>query len=224
MRGFVSLTAVVIVATVLLAAPANAHHDGTTEQPTLRTERVYFKCVDDLKVQNVPALQGTYPTWSTEPPAGSVTDGGGCGQYENLLTNADPNNPFDLVVKGTFTGNLDAINVELHNIYVGTARTDGNFNLRARLYIDGLEYANQGPVSVTPEPSSTGISEKLTYSFSEIGFKDEHGDGTIEREIGIYVGSFTEIQSIWVWDTTEVPAGLTFNPATLERPIMPTAG
>lgn len=210
------------LAVATVAVPASAHHDGTEEQPTLRTERVYFKCVDGLKAQNVPALQGTYPTWSTEPPAGSVTDGEGCGQYENLLTNANNDNPFDLVVKGTFTGNLDAINVELHNIYVGTARDTGNFDLRAKLYIDGFEYANVGPVTVNPEPSDTGISEKLTYSFRDIGLTGEHGDGTIEREVAIYVGSFTEIQSIWVWDTTEVPAGLTFNPETLEQPSIIT--
>lgn len=211
-----------LIVSILVAsattAPAAAHHDGTEEQPTLRTERVYFKCEGDLKVQNVAALQGNYPTWSTEPPAGSVTDGEGCGQYENLLTvNNNTDNPYDVVFRGTFTGNLDTINVEAHNIYLGTPRAGLPFLLAVRLFIDGtLVYTNSDPIEIMPEPSETGISEKFALSFVGIGLNNEHGDGTIEREIKLHLMSYNEYQSAWVWDTTEVPSGLTFNPETLE--------
>lgn len=216
MRRLVPLIALV-VAVSALALPARAHHDGTDEQPTLRTERTFLKCVDGLKVQNIPALQGSYPTWSPEPPAGSVQDGEGCGQYENLLSNSDPENPFDLVMKGTFTGNLDTINVELHNIYVGTPRATGNFLIAVDLTIDGEQtVATEDPVTINPVPSSTGISEEISFSVTDIGLLTEHGDGTTEREIRLSIAGFNEYQSAWVWDTTEVPAGLTFNPDSLE--------
>lgn len=204
----------------MLAVPAGAHHDGTEEQPTLRTERVYFKCAGDQKVQNIPALQGNYPTWSTEPPPGSFTAGNGCGQYENLLSvNNNSDNPYDLVVRGTFTGNLDTINVEAHNVYLGSPRVAPPFFLGARLFVDGeLRYSTplNSPIEIFPVVSETGISEKIALSFTGIGLKNEHGDGTIEREVKLHLISYNEYQSIWVWDASEVPSGLTFNPETLE--------
>ncbi len=52
----------------------------------------------------------------------------------------------------------------------------------------------------------------------------EDGDGTQQRKITLVLGSFTEIQGLWVWDSTDAPSGITFNPETLEATQLPVAG
>jgi hypothetical protein len=48
------------------------------------------------------------------------------------------------------------------------------------------------------------------------GFASEDGDGTTEHSIVVSIDSATATQNaFWAWDTTEVPSGISFNPATL---------
>lgn len=109
--------------------------------------------------------------------------------------------------------------------------------MRVRLLIDGEELlTNAGRNAVvTPVLSSTGASEYLEFSITNLGFANdvldangnvvdvntgglakEDGDGTAERSVMLVLDSaVAEQASGWVWDTTEVPSGITFNPPTL---------
>ena len=190
-----------------LAVPA-----GAQEVPTFRTERTYFKCLEGSKLQNVQVVQGTIPTWSTTPPAGSFTAGNGCGFYENAANAAGLNLEF----RGTFTGNLDNLSVELHDIFAGAERPNHRVLMRAVLTIDDEPLVETALQLFPTQASSTGISEKIAFTFTELNYADELGDGTQVHTIHFVVRGGTETQNLFVWDASEVPSGLTFNPTTLE--------
>ncbi len=211
-----ALSAILVLA---LAGPATADHGGI--HPTLRTEQSFFHCVGDTKVQNVSFYQGQVPSWNTTPPAGSVQAGHGCGYYEPLITNALPV-PFDAVWQGTFTGNLRDLTIELHRLLPAQGATVPN-RLTVAVLIDGEERLNNNNVTVTPVPSSNNASQSARITLTGLGYETEDADGTQQRTIRIQVGSWNETQSAWVFDSTEVPAGITFNPATPTGTILTAA-
>ena len=183
-----SSTAVLGVVLVLaLAGPAAADHGDI--HPVLRNERTWFRCTGATKLQNASVAQGQIPSRTTTAPAQSVQQGAGCGFYDNILavTNAT-GTVTGAVWEGTFTGNLDALTV------------------------DGVErYA--GDVAAAFTDSSTRASESTTFTFQRLRYLTEDGAGEVERTVRMQVESYNETQSAWVFDTTEVPAGIEFNPA-----------
>lgn len=97
-------------------------------------------------------------------------------------------------------------------------------------------------VTVTPTRGNSGATDLFEFSVTNIGFAEEildasgnvidvetggaaleDGNGTMEHTLRILLGinSFpgeepqTTGNTIWVWDTTEVPSGITFNPSSL---------
>lgn len=97
-------------------------------------------------------------------------------------------------------------------------------------------------VTVTPTRGNSGLTDLFEFSVTNIGFAKEivdasgnvtdvqtggaaleDGNGTREYTIRILVGldAFpgeepqTTGSTVWVWDTTEVPSGITFNPGSL---------
>jgi hypothetical protein len=209
------LPAIISTSLVLgsLAVPAAAQEPV----PTFRSERAYFNCSGDVKLQNVALLNGELPSWDTTAP-GSATLGNGCGMYENNLNQAGLNAEF----KGTFTGNLDNLTVEMHNMGVSNDPMDNKMRLIVQLVVDDEPLAETSAADFPTVRSSTGLTEKVTYTFTELNFDDEIGDGTQVHQVYLAVrSSGTETQSAWVWDASEVPAGVTFNPATLEQTQIP---
>jgi hypothetical protein len=233
-RPFVSLALVVIT-----GAPALATHGGI--HPTFRTQNVYFHCTGPTKVHaiNTTLAAGLVP-WNTTAPAQSYTQGAGCGTLDSPFYHADPTTPYDASFRGTFSGNLKNLTVRLHNLLLGRARTGDVTQLGVRLSIDGQDYLPLGMghgtlVDVTPTPSSTGATELLEFSITDIGsakeIKDaqgtvtdiqttgpvtEDGDGSVEREITLIVTPFYSTNNnAFVWDAIEIASGMTFNPATL---------
>jgi len=139
---------------------------------------------------------------------------------ENVDKSNDPS--FDAAFAGTFTGNLDTLTLEMHRIHGPTDRAyapllGGNFEGVISIKIDGEEIALTDSHFVAPvTESSTGASESFELSIQDLGFMVEEGDGTIERTIEIRLDHYySDTAGVWVWDTTEVPSGITFNPATL---------
>lgn len=234
MRSAVRVTLALCLA-ALAAGPAAATHGGI--HPTLRTERTYFTCVGDTKVQNVSMLNGQTPGWDTSAPTQSVQAGAGCGTADSALTNTSTvNNGHDGAWAGTFTGNLRDLTIEAHMIDLGASRTDDVFPALITLIIDGETWVERTTaLDVTLVRSSTGASGMAKFSITGLGkiteVKDsagnvidvktqglitEDGNGTAEHEITLGIRAYADYPTAWVWDTTEVPSGITFNPATLE--------
>ena len=111
------------------------------------------------------------------------------------------------------------------------------------IFPPGAQPNNGRVVTVTPVRSSTAASDLWEFSITNLGYAidifDEEGnlvdvetggmaledaDGVTEHNMVLYVGlhgtAFGQDPNghkvgAWVWDTTEVPSGLVFNPPTL---------
>ena len=96
-------------------------------------------------------------------------------------------------------------------------------------------------VSVTPTRVNSGATDLYEFSITNIGFaRDildadgkvidvetggmalENGNGTAEHTLRLFIGGGSTILGdpptglqFWVWDTSEVPSGITFNPTDL---------
>ena len=209
-RGGLSFAAGVLLLG-LLPGQAGAQE----EVPTFRTERVYFTCAGNIKLQNYALLNGEFPGWSTAQP-GSAALGNGCGMYENNQNMQGLNLEF----KGTFTGNLDNLTVELYDVYASQSRPDHILRMRAQLFVDEEMLAETEAMDFATVDS--GATQKLTYTFTELNYDDELGDGTQVHQVHVVArSSGQDTQSAWVWGAAEVPAGLTFNPPTPEAKTIP---
>ena len=226
MRPVLALLAA-LVAGLMTVSPASALHGptGVDFTPNDRLERVYFHCEGAAKLHS--SVQDASIPWNTTAPTQSVQAGAGCGTLDNGLWGNNQVSVQDSHFQGSFAGNIDKITVEAHNIYLGPGRQSGSFTVNVRLAIDGepiLGAAGKN-VTVTPVRSSTGASEMIKFTIKGLNLMNEAND--IEHDVlmtlngGAFVASAVvfpvhDSQSIWVYDTTEVPSGLTFNPLTTE--------
>ncbi|MGH2710025.1 MAG: hypothetical protein ACRDH9_02325 [Actinomycetota bacterium] len=226
MRPLLALLAA-LVAGLMSVSSASALHGptGVDFTPNDRLERVYFHCEGAAKLHNV-VTDGAIP-WNTTAPAQSVQQGAGCGSLDNGLWGNNQVSIQDSHFQGSFAGNIDKITVEAHNIYVGPGRQTASFTVNVRLAIDGepILGATGKNVTVTPVRSSTGASESIKFTITNLNLMNEAND--IEHDVlmtlngGVFVANAQvfpvhDSQSLWVYDTTEVPSGLTFNPLTTE--------
>lgn len=226
-----ALAAMLLGGVVSTAAPAGATHGGV--HPTFRNERAYFHCAGPTKVENVNNQGNALSSpWNTTAPAGSYTTGNGCGWLE---PGAATGGVADATYSGTFTGNIKSLTIEAHNLLL--SQVDGN-NIRRitiGLTIDDEPIVSGIFVDMTPVISSTGVSEKFLISVPNIGcakdvldadgnvvnvltdgFAAEEGDGTTQHQISLTLhSSYSDRGGAWVQDATEIPSGITFNPATL---------
>lgn len=213
------LRSALLVCLVLAAAvPASA-----TTTSTLRTERVYFECPDANKARLVNNLQGDYDGWSTDAPAESVQQGAGCGTSSTLFNDEQLSGTWD----DTFTGNLDSMTVEVHVIDAGLARhpSDPGYAVFPYLWIDGERVLDPAEsIRVQSVRSATQASTMLRFTITGIDRAEEDGDGETERTIKLQVGGTAGWNGVIVQGTTEVPSGITFNPAEPEATTIKVAG
>jgi hypothetical protein len=212
---------------LVFAGPAAADHGGV--HPTFRTEVNYFHCSGAAKVQNVAYSQGQIPSWNTTMPPGSVQQGHGCGYYDPLAPAGVAAGQIGVghpgaVWEGKSKGNLRDLTLELHRL-LPTAGAPLSNRLIVVVTIDGTVRLNNSNVVITPTNSSTNASHSAKITLTGLGYANEDGDGTQERTIRVQVGSYNETpQSAWVFDTTEVPAGITFNAASPSGTIVQPTG
>jgi hypothetical protein len=209
-----------LVAFLLVGSAAGAE----AVPPSFRSERVYFHCNGTTKAANVNSAQGVTATWNTTAPAASVTTGAGCGAADPTgLAGTGMESMYDAAFKGTFTGNVKSITVEAHMLLAGASQAAGNVGFHARLAIDGTEVipAANRLVRLVPTRSASGASHMVRFSVTGLQqfTEPEEGDGATERSYTLTLHSYYVDQNPvigWVYDTTEVPAGITFNPAATE--------
>jgi hypothetical protein len=215
----------VSAATGLLAATGATAAGPATYLP----QQAWFHCAA-TKVGNVGAVgaaTGGLPSWDTTRPTASVQSGAGCGSTNTPgFSGAGHAGLYDTVFAGTFTGNLRSMALELHSIYAGTGRADGNVGVAVEVAVDGVIYkvtATPAVVRVKAEPSATKLSEKVVFTLTGFPVFDDknrdripdEGPGTTQRAITIKVRhGFIDANPLgaFVYDTTEVPSGVTFNP------------
>jgi hypothetical protein len=232
-------TASVLLAGALaLGAVATTDGEDLTDHPCYDTEtaalaypeqQVWFH-EGDSKLGNVDAAAHPF---DTEAPTASVQEGAGAGQYSGTAAYRGEVNTVEgtydsveTVFAGTFTGCIDTLLLDMYSfdpVNRSSTAADARPNAHQfylRVDIDGVTIFEQGPVesgttygneAMGPNLSKAGIElGSLIEQFAEFGLLDDlAGEHTVEVAIAPwYVNTG---HAVYVWDTTEVPSGMTFN-------------
>lgn len=232
--ALLALTAATLAAAEpALDAEAEAHcqviRGAETEDPGDDVEAcrqdVWFHSAG-VPVDNVDNAQGTFAVWDTEPPAASVTAGAGNGALANSALHQsvaafDERGAF--VAGGTFDGAIDAVAVELYLFTPGTNIDDpgnpvvrGDFSIDAELIIDDVSVSSIDDRVVALEPAGDAV-QRISFAFRDVSDVLELlGDLGDEHTVEVRVHGTAIVSDVAaiVYDTTEVPAGMVFNPPT----------
>lgn len=238
MRTRIALLAVLTLAvgSVAFADPvvspdAEPHCELIRGTETEATEDDIEACRSDVwfhdagtKVDNLDNAQGTFASWDATPPDTSVTGGAGAGA---LATSASHQNgtPFDeresFVAAGTIEGALDAIAVELYLFPpAGMAQGETVFRVDAELEVDGQSLATIGDRTVAMETAGDAV-QRIRFSFTDLAdlieqyheFELVNALGTThEVKLTVHGTGIATSGAVFVYDTTEVPAGMVINP------------
>ena len=161
-----------------------------------------------------------YPSWNTTAPTESVQAGAG-GGYLSLAAysqNTDYTDPKGAVTfRGSFTGNLDNIAAKLF-LFSPARQADATQAVSMRLTIDGT-VIYQTADAADRTPLSPGGDAVLQTTFAFIDLYKAMGDAGLElgeavtHSIELTIGNWFTVNdnALYVYDTTEVPAGLIFN-------------
>lgn len=235
MRRRTLTTALTGLAVTGLLSAGGALADPTA--PTFAEQKNFFHCAA-TKAGNVGAVSGGLPGWDTKAPTASVQSGAGCGSTNTPgVQGTNHGGLYDTVFAGTYTGNIKDITLELHSIYAGAARAQGVFGVGVEVGVDGRIFTVQATPAVvraTPTPSATRASEKVVFTLTGFDVVDDldedgapdAGPGATEHQVTIKVrNGFIDQNPVgaFVYDTTEVPSGVTFNPATREAVVAAVA-
>lgn len=212
MRKIVGLSMAVLLL-MSFAGPSTADPLDLAELHTVRT---YFHCADDIKVANVSAVaNATEVSWDTTAPTTSFQQGGGCGHADtNLTGTADHNALYDAPFHGSYDGAIDSITFTVDAIDVGFSRVAGSIPFRLHLQIDGRDVVARDDSVIydfQSTPSSTGLTDRITFTVTNIGLIYEKDDKPHDIRATLY-SHYLDGQNQWVFDATEIDGGLTFNP------------
>lgn len=177
------------------------------------------------KVDNLDNAQGTFATWDTTPPDTSVTGGAGGGA---IATSASHQNgtPYDeresFVAAGTFDGAIDAVAVELYLFPpAGMAQGETTYRVDAELEVDGEAIATISDRTVVMETAGDAV-QRIRFAFTDVAASIEqfHGFDLVNAladshdvKITVHGTGIATNGAVFVYDTTEVPAGMVINPS-----------
>ncbi len=224
------LLSVLLLSALLISVPAVAEDDpldpcaDDSGDITYRQEPVWFH-EGDSKVGNLADRAGQAPApWDTTEPTASVTSAAGAGALSNLgsleATAADSAN--SAIFAGTFDGCMDTILVELYGASpTNRTGTSGSaepapHNFSAELTIDGETFSVPGPAeAVTTDNENGNATERFGFAVTDVRRAMERRglDLTASHEMTLTVTAWfaNTNNTVYLWDTTEVPAGMVFN-------------
>lgn len=218
-------TAWVTAATAALAVgsltlPSGSASALPVKQPV--KQDTWFACSSTTTAKSG-NLDAPGATWDLSAPTGSVQGGAGCGQADLMGLNVSVAPSAYLTsfrATGSFTGLLRDLTVRLDNVYVGGGRTGGAQDLTVSLKVNGADRLKEATVRVVPKKSATGASEAFVFSVGDLGLTGDDQE-TVTHTVVLVVEGAQPLNA-WVYDATEVPGGIVFNPATLEpAPVVP---
>jgi hypothetical protein len=197
--------------------------DDTTDDVSACRQDVWFHGAG-LPADNLDNAQGTFAVWDTTPPAESVTAGAGNGVLTSSTLHQQ-STPFDeresFVAAGSFDGAIEDLIVELYLFTPGTNVDDpenpvvrGDYSVDAQLRVDGFAIQTLADHVVTLEPAGDAV-QRITFAFRGLSDTIElisDLDATHDVEVRVHGTAIVSDVAVMVYDTTEVPAGMVFNP------------
>ncbi|HVM20101.1 MAG TPA: hypothetical protein VM307_09090 [Egibacteraceae bacterium] len=179
----------------------------------------------ETKAGNLAAFGVTsFPSWDDQEPTASVQQGAGGGAAANAAAYLDPttSEQLGLVAEGTFSGCLDTVLLDLY-AFLPTNRTgtsgslaESPFNGIVNLTVDGEQLVTAQEIEANTVPNPGGLATyHLRFAITDLHAAlldwglDPAADHTLRLNVaGRYVNTSN---AVFVFDTTEVPASLTFN-------------
>jgi hypothetical protein len=223
-----------VVVALAIAAPSIAQAEtcyykafdalGNPIGPAYCTQDVWFH-QGQTKAGNLAATgQTPGPTFNTTKPTASVTTGAGGGYLTNgaaWQVQGTRSEATGGTFSGTFTGAVDNIGVTMYMLAPGKQQ-DTTYSFGFIVEVDGKEIGRTSNVDV-PLESGGDAARKASFVITEVPGAMEQagvvtGDG-VQHAIKIYLTAYpiATTTGVFVYDTTEVPSGMTFNiPGTLE--------
>ncbi|MFT5564867.1 MAG: hypothetical protein ACI970_001603 [Myxococcota bacterium] len=219
--------------TAVAAGDADTAHpcyDETLEEIVYADTQGVFFHESSAKLGNVADPAG----WDENEPASSVQTGGGAMTLSSAVALGDTAEGYptqEAVFVGVFDGCIDMIAVDLFSFdatnrsgTAGTA-TPANHNFGLSIIVDGYEVFSGGPLEATTTLGNEGFGPNLNRFALDLGsaiesfagyYEDIAIDG--EHDIELRIGSWyaNTGHSAYLWDSTEVPSGITFNADDLE--------
>lgn len=197
--------------------------DDATDDVEACRQDVWFHAAG-LPADNLDNAQGTFAVWDTTPPAASATGGAGNGVLASSVLHQQAT-AFDeresFVAAGSFDGAIEDLVVELYLFTPGTNVDDpenpvvrGDYSVDAQLRIDGVAIQTLADHVVTLEPAGDAV-QRITFAFQHLSETIEligELDATHDVEVRVHGTAIISDAAIMVYDTTEVPAGMVFNP------------
>lgn len=231
MKTRTRLTSTLVLLPLALGGLAAASDDCRTVDPDetvagdeyeLCTLRTYFHAAD-TKASNLGTVEGSphgLPSWDAEAPTTSVSGGGGAGFLSNSIVTQGPGGDQGRAVfEGTFDGIVDVLDVDLH-LMGPVPTTAAVYNVT--LEIDGIPYAEAQELEIVAaeEPNATGAAKRLDFAITGLAeiLIDDFGAteaSALTYRLEVEPTYIVNDTALFVFDTTEVPGGITFNPASL---------
>jgi hypothetical protein len=201
--------------------------EGNPTGPSYCTGQVWFH-QGATKVGNLGATGRTsFPSWDATKPTTSVTGGAGGGyatQGAPRQSASDPaTDPYVLpTFEGKFTGDIDNMLAEVYLFAPATAAAanPGAYVGSTELTVDGQKLLMPTQVDLTLQPAGNAVL-KGTFALTDIqaAMNDAGLDTgpdavhTIRFSFGAY--GLVSATGVVVYDSSEVPSGITFNAPTL---------
>ena len=235
MSRAVRLLLVPLAIAALLAAPVGAEEGATCVDPLTNqlvlTEQATWFHPAETKVGNLGASGATgYPSWDTTKPEASVQSGAGGGYLGNSASYLDPTvkKETGLTVQGTFAGCLDTMLVDLYSAQptnkTGTSGSlaESALTVVVTMTVDGQEVLSNAEVETKQVANPTGQAtylSRLAITSIHSALVDYQLDPTAEHTIEVTFAPryINTDNSVFVYDTSEVPAGITFNGVPTEN-------
>ena len=213
---------------MVFATPATAADAACTDPNTgelVLTELQTYIHQAETKAGNLGALGLTgFPGWDENPPAQSVQQGAGAGYLSPFLSfqTNDQYEETGLTLEGTFSGCLDTMLFDLY-AFLPTNRTgtsgsgaESPFNGIVELLIDGVEVGFRAEIEMATVPNPDGDATyrlRFAYTGLHAAMTRSGLDPAAEHEIRFNVVPryANTSNALFVYDTTEVPAGILFN-------------
>lgn len=210
-----------------MAAPASAADDCTdpeTGELILAEQQVYLHQAE-TKAGNLGAFDLTgFPGWDSEAPTQSVQQGAGAGYLAVFASfqTGDHHQETGLTLEGTFAGCLDTMLFELY-AFLPTNRTgisgdlsESPFNGVVTLDVDGVRLGIGAEVEMKTVPNEGGdATYRLRFAYTAIhrAMTQMGLDPAADHELRFNVVPryANTNHALFVYDTTEVPAGILFN-------------
>lgn len=206
------------------ASSADATHpcyDAETDAIAYEEQQVWFHEGDTKAGNDTPA------PWDTTAPDTSVQGGAGAGALSPGTTDLAEGTPADTYAMfgGTYTGCLDTLLFDLYSFdptnRSGTSGTaePANHNFSMTVTVDGQKVFSGGPLEANTTLANEGFGPNLNRFAIDVSDTMElladmdlvALDGEHEIQVSIRSWYVNTGHAVYVWDTTEVPSGITFN-------------